>query len=261
MQGAFPVGPVWASCAGTQVVVTVSLLPSLHWRGSYHPDQYSTGRTWKEAAAGREIIGSIPRMLPEISPFAIPYSTLPFPEAKRVELHIPRQPYYRGKRGSLGRGVAMWQRSPVARLSIYRRLWGVAVVHLLLLSERALAAQTRSPGFNSQWLPAFQFPLFLPHIISSWGVLIKAIPNVVLCSTCEWVVLHSPCCSICKQEWSTDQIYVDTETGYQSSYTVSLYLFPPSLLYPHYHHLFPQSLPYFRNSYIPPWGMVVLEQA
>ena len=50
--------------------------------------------------------------------------------------------------------------------SIHRGLWGLVVVQLSWLSGRALAAQARCPGFDSQRLPAFSTCLYFRLITS-----------------------------------------------------------------------------------------------
>ena len=85
-------------------------------------------------------------------------------------------------------------------------------------------AQWESTGCTSQE-PWVQFPMTADFSLFLLPQKYRPVVGHSKCNTCEWVVLYSPCCSICKQEWSTDQIYcysVDTETGYQSSYTLPL---------------------------------------
>ena len=156
MQGAFPGGPVWASCAETVVVETVFLSSSLRWRGSYHPGQCSMGHMWRTAAAEREIIP--PSFYASRNKSMCNLILYPF-ISRIKELYFLRQLYRKGKREPGGGGLLKWQRSLVARLSMIVRAGGRSVV----------VAQWKSTASSSQvsWV---QFPVtayWLVNLVSS----------------------------------------------------------------------------------------------
>ena len=69
---------------------------------------------------------------------------------------------------------------------VHRGLWVLVVVWQSWLSGRALAAQARCPGFDTQWLPAF-FTFLHFHLITNFVYFqLEARCSILKCSLKSW---------------------------------------------------------------------------
>ena len=70
--------------------------------------------------------------------------------------------------------------------STFRGLWGLVVVWQSWLSGRALAAQARCPGFDTQWLPTFFTFLYFRLVTNFVYFQLEARCSILKCSLKSW---------------------------------------------------------------------------